>query len=132
VISRILLSSIIRTGILTSVILSAGCGGGRSVPASATNPSPSLSPAPQAADRIEAAASPGGGTPAVGSPSPTPNPAIKQAGSQPGVPVAVPESMKRAMTPEEMQKAMQALPPEVRQRIMGLQKMPRPSPAPTR
>ena len=64
--------------------------------------------------------------------SPTPNPLIKQAQAQPGVPVNAPESMKRAMTPEEMQKALQQLPPEVRSRIMGMQKLPPPSPQPAR
>jgi len=64
--------------------------------------------------------------------SPTPNSMIKQAQAQPGAPVNVPESMKRAMTPEEMQKALQQLPPEVRSRIMGMQKLPSPSPQPAR
>jgi len=57
---------------------------------------------------------------------------IKQAQAQPGAPVNVPESMKRAMTPQEMQKALQQLPPEVRSRIMGMQKLPSPSPPPAR
>src|SRR5262245_62601992 len=69
---------------------------------------------------------------ANGAATPTPNPAIKQAQSQPGVPANVPESMKRPLTREEMQKALQQLPPEVRSRIMGLQKMPSPTPQPAR
>ena len=52
------------------------------------------------------------------------NEAMKRASAQPGVPVPIPESVRRPMTPEEMQKAMQALPPEVRQRIMGMQQAP--------
>ena len=36
------------------------------------------------------------------------------------------------MTNEEMQKALQQLPPEVRARIMGMQKLPSPSPQPAR
>ncbi len=65
---------------------------------------------------------------AAQSASPTPNPMIKQAQAQPGVPVNVPESMKRPLTKEEMQKALQQLPPEVRTRIMGLQQVPSPTP----
>jgi len=71
-------------------------------------------------------------SPSVGAATPTPNPMIKQAQTQPGVPVNVPESMKRPLTKEEMQKAMQQLPPEVRARIMGMKQSPSPSPQPAR
>ncbi|MDQ3014232.1 MAG: hypothetical protein M3X11_26435 [Acidobacteriota bacterium] len=57
-------------------------------------------------------------------PSPTILPIIKQAQAKPGVPVPVPESMKRPLTAEEMQKALQAMPPEVRARIQGMQAAP--------
>jgi len=40
--------------------------------------------------------------------------------------------MKRPLNSEEMKKAMEQLPPEVRARIMGMQKLPRPSPQPTK
>src|SRR5262249_5589070 len=83
------------------------------------------SPAPTAA-----ATEPSGG--ANSAASPTPNPMIKQAQAHPGAPVNAPESMKRAMTPEEMQKALRQLPPEVRSPIMGMQKLPPPSPHPAR
>lgn len=66
------------------------------------------------------------------SPTPTPHPIVKQAEAQPGVPVQVPESMRRPLNSEEMQKALQQLPPEVRARIMGGQKLPAPSPQPTK
>jgi hypothetical protein len=69
---------------------------------------------------------------AQSSPTPTPHPAIKQAQAQPGTPVSVPESMKRPLTAEEMKKALQALPPEVRARIMGMQKAPSPPPQPAK
>jgi methionyl-tRNA formyltransferase len=69
---------------------------------------------------------------AQSSSSPTPHPAVKQAAAQPGVPVAVPESMRRPLNKEEMEKALQQLPPEVRARIMGMQKLPPPSPQPTK
>ncbi|MBK8314270.1 MAG: hypothetical protein IPL01_09715 [Acidobacteria bacterium] len=42
----------------------------------------------------------------------------------------VPEMMKRAMTKEEMEKALQAMPPEVRKRIQGLAPAP-PNAVPT-
>lgn len=59
-------------------------------------------------------------------PSPTPTllPMMKQAQANPGVPVSVPESMRRPLNPEEMKKAMEQLPPEVRARIQGLQAAP--------
>ena len=57
-------------------------------------------------------------------PSPAVLPIIKQAQAKPGVPVPVPESMKRPLTAEEMQKALQAMPPEVRARIQGMQAAP--------
>jgi hypothetical protein len=87
----------------------------------------SASPAP-----AQYAASPTPSVAAQSAASPTPNPVIKQAQAQPGVPVNVPESMKRPLTSEEMQKVMQQLPPEVRSRIMGMQKSPSPSPQPAR
>lgn len=87
----------------------------------------SASPAP-----AQYAASPTPFVAAQGAGSPTPNPVIKQAQAQPGVPVSVPESMKRPLTREEMQKVMQQLPPEVRSRIMGMQKAPSPTPQPAR
>ena len=106
------------------------CSGGSVVSDSATKPQPAQ-PASSAVPATDAS----NATPAVAasspSPSPTMNPVIKQAAAQPGVPVAVPDVVKRPLTPEEMQKALQALPPEVRQRIMGMQKMPQPSPSPS-
>jgi len=57
-------------------------------------------------------------------PSPTLHPLMKEAQSKPGVPVSVPESMKRPLNAEEMKKALQAMPPEVRARIQGMQAAP--------
>ena len=56
--------------------------------------------------------------------SPTPLPILKEAAAHPGVPVTVPESMRRPLTGEELQKALQQLPPEVRARIQGMQAAP--------
>lgn len=56
--------------------------------------------------------------------SPTILPIIKEAQSKPGVPVTIPESMRRPLNAEEMQKALQAMPPEVRARIQGMQAAP--------
>lgn len=67
-------------------------------------------------------------TPASAQSSPTPAPTLlpvmKQAQANPGVPVAVPESMKRPLNAEEMKKALEAMPPEVRARIQGMQAAP--------
>jgi hypothetical protein len=52
------------------------------------------------------------------------NPVIKEAQSKPGVPIAVPESMKRPLNAQEMEKALQAMPPEVRARIQGMRAAP--------
>jgi hypothetical protein len=96
---------------------------------------PAAAPSTQTGDT--SAAAPTAPTPAPSvavkaTPTPTPNPLLKQAAAQPGVPVAVPDSVKRPLNAEEMQKALQQLPPEVRQRIMGMQKLPTPSPQPTK
>ncbi len=58
------------------------------------------------------------------SPAPTLLPVMKQAQANPGVPVSVPDSMRRPLNPEEMKKAMDQLPPEVRARIQGMQAAP--------
>ena len=104
------------------------CGGGSVVSDSSSKPSQSAgsSTAAQPANSpaVSAAAN---ATPQLAeqpTPSPTVLPIIKEAQSKPGVPVAVPESMRRPLTPEEMQKALQAMPPEVRARIQGMQAAP--------
>lgn len=117
-----------RISLIFAALLLAGCGGGEKVgPNSSAAPSPSATVAPAAAEPKPSA------SPQVlnvaASPSPTQNPLLKQAEKQPGTAVAVPESMKRAMTKQEFDKAMKALPPEVRQRIMGLQQAPAPPPS---
>lgn len=56
--------------------------------------------------------------------APTLLPVMKQAQANPGVPVPVPESMKRPLNAEEMKKALEAMPPEVRARIQGMQAAP--------
>lgn len=45
---------------------------------------------------------------------------MKEAQAKPGVPVSVPESMRRPLNAEEMKKALEAMPPEVRARIQGM------------
>jgi hypothetical protein len=57
-------------------------------------------------------------------PSPTLLPLMKQAQANPGVPISVPESMRRPLNPEEMKKALEQMPPEVRARIQGMQAAP--------
>lgn len=73
----------------------------------------------QPAQAVQVAEPTPGALPKAGA-SQTPLPIIKEAMAKPGVPVAVPESMKRPMTKEELEKALQAMPPEVRARIQGL------------
>ncbi len=53
-------------------------------------------------------------------PSPTMHPLMKQAQAQPGVPVSVPDAVRRPLNAEEMKKALEAMPPEVRARIQGM------------
>lgn len=80
-----------------------------------------------------AAATPPHTATAAATPSSTPLPVIKQAQTQPGVPVAVPDVVRRPLTGEELQKALQQLPPEVRARIQGMAAgTPKASPQPTK
>jgi hypothetical protein len=62
--------------------------------------------------------------PADATPSPvvlsTPSPGSTQTTKKTGTTDNVPEIMKRPMTKEEMDKALQALPPEVRARLQGM------------
>ncbi len=55
---------------------------------------------------------------------PQSSPEAKQAANKSKANDGVPEMMKRQMTPEEMKKAMEALPPEVRARLQGLGQKP--------
>lgn len=76
-----------------------------------------------AAAQQQNAAQPAGQTaaqPQQPSPSPTLHPIMKQAQANPGVPVSVPDSVKRPLNAEEMKKAMEAMPPEVRARLQGM------------
>jgi len=117
------------------------CGGGSVVSNSSSNPSgsnPSGAKSSGNATGAQPGSSPtvgtsGGSTesPATSSnaarqatPSPTMNPVIKEAQAKPGVPVAVPESMRRPLNAQEMEKALQAMPPEVRARIQGMRAAP--------
>lgn len=74
-------------------------------------------PAAQSADAAQQA---GAAQPQQPTPSPTLHPIMKQAQSKPGVPVSVPDSMRRPLNAEEMKKAMEAMPPEVRARLQGM------------
>ncbi|MFN6202394.1 MAG: hypothetical protein ACK496_07920 [Acidobacteriota bacterium] len=73
-------------------------------------------------------------TPVVQQASPTPTPALPLPASpapsaSPTKPGEVPEMMKRAFTKEEMDKAMQQLPPEIRDRLKGMSYSPSNIPA---
>lgn len=126
-------------GFLCALALSSAlsaCGGSSSVISDSSSESKpvSASPAPStpASNDAAVAPSPAPSGAVQSAPSPTPHPVIKQAQAKPGEPMAVPESMKRPLNAEEMKKALQQLPPEVRARIMGLQQMPAPTPQPAK
>jgi hypothetical protein len=111
------------------------CGGSGSVVSDSSSQSakPAATPSTQTSETSAAAPTTPSPAPSVAvNATPTPNPILKQAAAQPGVLVPVPDSVKRPLNAEEMQKALQQLPPEVRQRIMGMQKLPTPSPQPTK
>jgi hypothetical protein len=127
-------------GLLSVLALSlalSACGGSKSVVSdSAPQSKPtgvSSTPAAPVAVAAPVTATPSPAASVHATPEPTLNPIIKQAQAKPGVPVPVaPDSVKRPMTNEEFQKAMQQLPPEVRARIMGMRPMPSPSPQPAK
>ncbi|MGH9940712.1 MAG: hypothetical protein ACREAM_31080 [Blastocatellia bacterium] len=108
------------------------CGNSSSVDSSSQSRPASVVPAPSNSASVAASPATSATVQGASTPAPTQNPALKQAQAQPGVPVPVPESMKRPLNSEEMKKAMEQLPPEVRARIMGMQKLPTPSPQPAK
>lgn len=85
-------------------------------PQTATQSQPAAQPAEQTAAAQPAAEA----QPQKPTPSPTLLPVMKEALAKPGVPVSVPESMRRPLNAEEMKKALEAMPPEVRARIQGM------------
>jgi hypothetical protein len=88
-----------------------------------------------------ATSSPQTDAPAVATPNPSAaTSATPSTPAKPGPPGEVPEMMKRAFTKEEMDKAIDQLPPEVRSRLKGMSYLPteakpappvKPSPTPT-
>ncbi len=89
------------------LILTAALSACKSSQSSATNsPAQPSQPAPVSSPIV------------VATPAPSSSP--DQSGKKPATPNNVPEIMKRPMTKEEMDKAMQALPPEVRARLQGM------------
>lgn len=92
----------------------------------------SAAPAPATSMTSAAPSTPAPAAPVQATPQPTMDPILKQAQANPGVPVRVPDSMRRPLNSEEMQKALQQLPPEVRAKIMGMRPMPSPSPQPAK
>lgn len=103
-----------------------------SVSSAAPSPTTPAQAAPTSSAPATAATPPHTAT-AAATPSSTPLPAIKQAQTQPGVPVAAPDVVRRPLTGEELQKALQQLPPEVRARIQGMAAgKPKATPQPTK
>jgi len=88
-----------------------GCSSGGSVVSDqgSKNSAPAVQATPQATPAaVQSAATP----------SPTPSEMMRRAQAQPGIPVTVPESMRRPLNREELQRALQQMPPEVRARIL--------------
>ncbi|MBK9316195.1 MAG: hypothetical protein IPM55_18430 [Acidobacteria bacterium] len=113
-----------RTLVFSSVIVAiaglsaglSGCNSGSSVVSDSGSGSTSTPVATaQSTPQPQATASP---LETAAKPSPTPNELMRRAAAQPGVPVTVPESMRRPLNSEEMQRALQQMPPEVRARIL--------------
>lgn len=123
--------SALVTALLTLTVSLSACNGGSVVSDSSSKSASGQTAAqPASSPNSMSAASPNAAAQQVpqqnqrATPSPTILPAIKEAQAKPGVPVTVPESMKRPLNAEEMQKALQAMPPEVRARIQGMQAAP--------
>ncbi|MBS1791013.1 MAG: hypothetical protein JST85_25095 [Acidobacteria bacterium] len=101
----------------------AACNKGSVVSDSAPQQPASQQPPAQAAGQQNAATPPveaQNAQPQQPTPSPTLHPVMKAAQANPGVPVSIPDSLRRPLTPEEMKKAMEAMPPEVRARLQGM------------
>lgn len=81
---------------------------------------PATQPAPQQANSASQAGAQAAAQTQQPTPSPTLHPLMKQAQAQPGVPVSVPDAVRRPLNAEEMKKALEAMPPEVRARIQGM------------
>ena len=123
-------------GLFSTLALSfalSACGSSNSVVTdSTTQPKPATTNSTPATSMTSATPAPAAQAPVApvqATPRATMDPIMKQAQAKPGVPVPVPESMRRPMNREEMQKALQQLPPEVRAKIMGMQQAPPPQPA---
>lgn len=91
-----------------------------SAPQQPNQPAAQSSAQPAAQSAQPAQAQTQAAQPQQATPSPTLHPAMKQAQAQPGVPVSVPDAVKRPLNSEEMKKALEAMPPEVRARIQGM------------
>jgi len=133
VVSRIFRPAFGLFSVLALSFALSACGGSNSVvsdsasqPKQATTSSTPATSMPSA-PHVSATSAPA--APVQIKPQGTIDPILKQAQAKPGVPVSVPESMRRPFTSDEMKKAMEQLPPEVRARIMGMQPMPSPQPA---
>jgi len=88
---------------LTLVVAFSACRGNQNTASNSPTPQPT-----QASQPVQPA------------PLSTASPGAAQAAKPSTSKDGVPEIMKRPMTPEEMQKAMQQLPPEVRARLQGM------------
>jgi len=111
---KYLFSSICAATLVAAFVLSA-CSSDRSVVTESGSGNAPVNPPVNATAQTTPQATP---APAEAKASPTPNEILRQAQARPGVPVVVPESMRRPLNSEELQRALQQMPPEVRARIL--------------
>lgn len=111
---KYLFRSICAATLVAAFFLSA-CSSDRSVVTESGSGNAPVNPPVNATAQATPQATP---APAEAKASPTPNEILRQAQARPGVPVVVPESMRRPLNSEELQRALQQMPPEVRARIL--------------
>lgn len=123
--TKVIFQNALTVALFLFIAALSACSKGSVVSDSASQQPAAQQPAAQQpANQQPDAAQPAGAQPAAQAQQPTPSPTLhplmKQAQAQPGVPVSVPDAVKRPLNAEEMKKALEAMPPEVRARIQGM------------
>ena len=123
--TKVIFQNALTVALFLFIAALSACSKGSVVSDSASQQPATAQPAATQPDNPQqAAAQPAATQPAAQAQQPTPSPTLhplmKQAQAQPGVPVSVPDAVKRPLNAEEMKKALEAMPPEVRARIQGM------------
>ena len=123
--TKVIFQNALTVALFLFIAALSACSKGSVVSDSASQQPATAEPAATQPDNPQqAAAQPAATQPAAQAQQPTPSPTLhplmKQAQAQPGVPVSVPDAVKRPLNAEEMKKALEAMPPEVRARIQGM------------